>query len=229
MAPERHEALDERCRAVGLHDRPLPDRRRGGCAPRGLSQLLVPLRTDGIAVRPIRDLAGNDHFCEVIFTDAVISEDSLIGAEGGGWAQVMAELAYERSRPERLPLVPSALDRADSRARPRRRGGLKSRSAVRWRSSRPCARCRRASPASSLRAGTRRSRPRSSRISAACTSRTFPASRRAWSRSSRGPTRGAGDLERVLAHLSQNAPSFSLRGGTREILRGIIARGLGLR
>ena len=40
---------------------------------------------------------------------------------------------------------------------------------------------------------------------------------------------GAGDLERVLAHLSQNAPSFSLRGGTREILRGIIARGLGLR
>jgi hypothetical protein len=27
----------------------------------------------------------------------------------------------------------------------------------------------------------------------------------------------------------QRAPSFSLRGGTREILRGIIARGLGLR
>jgi hypothetical protein len=35
--------------------------------------------------------------------------------------------------------------------------------------------------------------------------------------------------QRVLAHLTQNAPSFSLRGGTREILRGIIARGLGLR
>jgi hypothetical protein len=33
----------------------------------------------------------------------------------------------------------------------------------------------------------------------------------------------------VLAELTQNAPSFSLRGGTREILRGIIARGLGLR
>jgi hypothetical protein len=40
---------------------------------------------------------------------------------------------------------------------------------------------------------------------------------------------GASDLQRVLAHLTQNAPSFSLRGGTREILRGIIARGLGLR
>ena len=40
---------------------------------------------------------------------------------------------------------------------------------------------------------------------------------------------GANDLVRVLAHLLQVSPSFSLRGGTREVLRGIIARGLGLR
>jgi hypothetical protein len=33
----------------------------------------------------------------------------------------------------------------------------------------------------------------------------------------------------VLANIVLNAPSWSLRGGTREILRGIIARGLGLR
>ena len=38
-----------------------------------------------------------------------------------------------------------------------------------------------------------------------------------------------GDFEQVLSYLTQNAPSFSLRGGTREILRGIMARGLGLR
>jgi alkylation response protein AidB-like acyl-CoA dehydrogenase len=37
------------------------------------------------------------------------------------------------------------------------------------------------------------------------------------------------DLLRVQHYLTQTAPSFSLRGGTREILRGIIARGLGLR
>ena len=36
-------------------------------------------------------------------------------------------------------------------------------------------------------------------------------------------------LLRTLAYVSQMAPSFSLRGGTREILRGMIARGLGLR
>ena len=40
---------------------------------------------------------------------------------------------------------------------------------------------------------------------------------------------GSSDVQQLLAHLMQNAPSFSLRGGTREVLRGIIARGLGLR
>jgi acyl-CoA dehydrogenase len=44
------------------------------------------------------------------------------------------------------------------------------------------------------------------------------------------PTLGTGsDFTEVLAYLTQTVPSFSLRGGTREILRGIIARGLGLR
>jgi hypothetical protein len=37
------------------------------------------------------------------------------------------------------------------------------------------------------------------------------------------------DLYRAVAYVSQIAPTYSLRGGTREILRGIIARGLGLR
>ena len=37
------------------------------------------------------------------------------------------------------------------------------------------------------------------------------------------------EFEKTLGYLVQHAPSFSLRGGTREILRGIIARGLGLR
>jgi acyl-CoA dehydrogenase len=36
-------------------------------------------------------------------------------------------------------------------------------------------------------------------------------------------------FERTFGYLVEHAPSFSLRGGTREVLRGIIARGLGLR
>ena len=43
------------------------------------------------------------------------------------------------------------------------------------------------------------------------------------------PRRGAGELLRTLAYVTQFAPTFSLRGGTREVLRGLIARGLGLR
>ena len=44
------------------------------------------------------------------------------------------------------------------------------------------------------------------------------------------PRLGSGSpFERTLGYLVQHAPSFSLRGGTREVLRGIIARGLGLR
>jgi hypothetical protein len=44
------------------------------------------------------------------------------------------------------------------------------------------------------------------------------------------PTLDTGsELEQTLGYLVQRAPSFSLRGGTREVLRGIIARGLGLR
>ena len=37
------------------------------------------------------------------------------------------------------------------------------------------------------------------------------------------------ELMRTLAYVTQFAPTFSLRGGTREVLRGLIARGLGLR
>ena len=37
------------------------------------------------------------------------------------------------------------------------------------------------------------------------------------------------ELLRTAAYVSHMAPTFSLRGGTREILRGMIARGLGLR
>ena len=42
------------------------------------------------------------------------------------------------------------------------------------------------------------------------------------------PERGS-DLQQVMAYLVRMAPAYSLRGGTREILRGIVARGLGLR
>src|SRR3546814_2831629 len=68
----------------------------------GLSQLIVDLNAPGVTVRPIEDLAGDAHFAEVFFEDVDLPADALIGTEGEGWRQVTAELAIERSGPERI-------------------------------------------------------------------------------------------------------------------------------
>ncbi|MDF3837238.1 acyl-CoA dehydrogenase family protein, partial [Cupriavidus basilensis] len=69
---------------------------------RGLSQVIVDLSAPGVTVRPIRDLAGDAHFSEVSFEDVTLPAQALVGREGSGWEQVNAELAFERSGPERL-------------------------------------------------------------------------------------------------------------------------------
>ena len=68
----------------------------------GLSQILIDLSLPGITVKPIVDVTGDAHFCEVHFQDVQLGDDALIGQEGAGWDQVNAELAFERSGPERF-------------------------------------------------------------------------------------------------------------------------------
>lgn len=68
----------------------------------GLSQLLVDLSADGVTIRPIRLMTGEHHFNEVILEDVFIPDNMTIGNIGDGWKQSMAELAYERSGPERF-------------------------------------------------------------------------------------------------------------------------------
>ena len=68
----------------------------------GLSQFIVDLSLPGVTVRPIRDLSGDAHFSEVFFDNVQLAPDALVGTEGSGWAQVNAELAFERSGPERI-------------------------------------------------------------------------------------------------------------------------------
>jgi alkylation response protein AidB-like acyl-CoA dehydrogenase len=60
----------------------------------GMSQFIVDLKAPGVTVRPIRDLAGGEHFNEVYFDNVRLDADALIGSEGGGWEQVTAELAF---------------------------------------------------------------------------------------------------------------------------------------
>ena len=62
----------------------------------GLSYLLVPLDQPGIEVRPLVELTGNDHFCEVFFDDAVTDEDLVVGPRGAGWKTAMGTLSFER-------------------------------------------------------------------------------------------------------------------------------------
>jgi acyl-CoA dehydrogenase len=68
----------------------------------GLSQLVIDLSAPGITISPIPMLTGEHHFCEVVLDEVLVPEDSLIGQVGNGWEQVNAELAYERSGPERF-------------------------------------------------------------------------------------------------------------------------------
>lgn len=194
----------------------------------GLSQLIVDLKAPGVSIRPITDLAGDAHFAEVFFDNVRLDPEALIGKEGEGWAQCTAELAFERSGPERIYSSVVLLDAwaAHLRALGRRDadvllGRLTAELAV-------------------LRA-----------MSIACTAR-LAAGESPVVEASLVKDRGTGfeqelpvligddlaahpdepvsaELYRTLMYVTHIAPSFSLRGGTREILRGIIARGMGLR
>lgn len=81
---------------------------------RGISELLVPMDARGITVRPIVDMVGEEHFCEVFFEDVRVDRRWLIGERDRGWYQIMQQLDYERSGIERLisnhPLWRDALE-----------------------------------------------------------------------------------------------------------------------
>jgi alkylation response protein AidB-like acyl-CoA dehydrogenase len=62
----------------------------------GLSYLLVPMRQDGITIRPIRQMTGTAEFCEVFFDGARAPEENVLGGVGDGWKVAMSTLAFER-------------------------------------------------------------------------------------------------------------------------------------
>jgi len=201
----------------------VPDRKH-----EGLSQFLVDLASPGITIRPIVDLAGAHHFNEVVFEDVFVPADMLVGTEGGGWQQVTTELAFERSGPERylssLALV-TELAREVAR-RPSERGEV---AVGRLVAHLATLRQMSLSVAGMLQAGEN---PNLEAAVVKDVGTTFEQEvpELAHALLDLEPTIDSGsDLQQVLGYLVQRAPSFSLRGGTREILRGIIARGLGLR
>ncbi len=83
----------------------------------GISEIVVPMDTPGIDVRPIKDMTTNRHFAEVFFTDVRVPVSNLVGVEGNSFKQTMAQLEHERGGIDRLvsnyALYLSALARAD--------------------------------------------------------------------------------------------------------------------
>jgi alkylation response protein AidB-like acyl-CoA dehydrogenase len=84
----------------------------------GISEIVVPMDTPGIEVRPITDMTTNRHFCEVWYTDARVPITNLVGVEGGAFKQTMRQLEHERGGIDRLvsnhALFQIAVDRADT-------------------------------------------------------------------------------------------------------------------
>jgi alkylation response protein AidB-like acyl-CoA dehydrogenase len=196
----------------------------------GLSQFLIDMKTPGISARAIRDLAGDEHFSEVHFEDVELPDDSLLGIEGAGWEQVNAELALERSGPERIYSSILLIEEWTTFLRTRgritdRERELAGRLIARLATLRNL----------SLSITARLAAGESPAIEASIVKdlgTTFEQSVPnliADQLACEPPGSIPAGLMATLDYLACISPSFSLRGGTREVLRGIIARGLELR
>ena len=192
----------------------------------GLSQLLIDLDTPGITIRPIIDMAGHHDFNEVFFDDVLVPHGTLVGERGQGWKQVTAELGLERSGPERYlsshALLAALIDAAGLDPDPAVATLIGELAAEMW-----TLRQLSMSTAAKLAAGE------DPMVEASVVKELGNAFEQDMPRRIQAildcDWNGESDLARLLRALLIASPSFSLRGGTREVIRGIIARGLGLR
>jgi acyl-CoA dehydrogenase len=193
----------------------------------GLSQFIVDMKTPGVTIRPIRNMAGDHDFNEVVFDRAFMPDSRLVGEAGQGWKQVTSELAFERSGPERFlssfRLLAALVHRLGQDPDPRAAEAAGRLAAHLWTLRRMSL-----SVAGMLQQGAMPN------LEAALVKdlgnafeREIPEIVRLVAPRRRQPANDK--LEELLAEVVLHAPSWTLRGGTREILRGIIARGLGLR
>ena len=195
----------------------------------GISQLLIDLKnTDGITIRPIRNLAGEQHFNECVFEDAFVPEANLIGTEDEGWSQVMAELAFERSGPERyLSSYQMLRELVKEVAKDTTPEG--TRAVGRLVAHLATLRNMSISVAAKLQAGED---PALDGAVVKEVGTLFEQSVPfiAHQMIDREPSPHHGDdFEQTMAYTTLSATAYAVRGGTREIVRGILARGLGLR
>lgn len=193
----------------------------------GFSQFLVPCDADGVRIEPIRLMNGEHHFNEVTFDEVFVTDADVLGEIGNGWHQVTSELSFERSGPERLlstfPLITAAIRVLGAGAA-----------------------CddRTAADVGDLLARLASLRQLSVWVARMLTDHRDAANQAALVKDlgtrfeqesveliadllDQSPT--TPELAELLATARLHKPVFTLRGGTNEVLRGVVARGMGLR
>jgi alkylation response protein AidB-like acyl-CoA dehydrogenase len=189
----------------------------------GLSQFVVDLPHPDVHVRPIMSIDGEHHFNEVVFDRTKVGALALLGERGSGWNQVTAELKYERSGPERfmsaVPLLEAWVsqlraDGADDPVALRELGRLTARAlTLRQLSTGVAAALAIGQPTDVAAALVKDLGSRFERDVVETVRRTAEIE----------PRKGGSGLPGMIAD------AFTLRGGTNEILRSVVARGLEMR
>lgn len=194
----------------------------------GATQFLLDLKSPGIEIRPVINLLGEHHFNEIFLTDVFVPDWLLLGKEGEGWKQVTSELSFERSAPDRFLVFFQMLremlrmagpdpDKATAAAL----GKLIAQLAT--------LRSMSLSIAGMLQDGLQPNNEsavvkdlgtRYEQDIPVVARQVFP---------TEPELEAVETYVSMIARTTMNAPRLSIQGGTREILRGIIARGLGLR
>ena len=192
----------------------------------GLSQFLIDMKSPGVSVSPIRNVVGDADFNTVVLDQVQVTDESLIGQPGDGWAQVTSELAFERSGPERylsntqlLLEMLAVADPGDARQAAELGRVVADYAALRQ---------------MSLGVAGMLSRQEDAALAAALVKDQGALVEQRLPEIAHqlfGDAAFAVDsaFTQVSDFATQASVSYSMRGGTREILRGIIARGLGLR
>lgn len=187
----------------------------------GLSQFIVDLRGPGVEIRPIRSMNGAHHFNEVILDDVFVPDDMVFGEIGDGWRQCTSELAFERSGPERVlstfMLLQAAADAMAAGQLPRdaNLGRLVGRVAGLHQMS------------SAVADALQRHEP--AEVPAAVVKVLGTTTEGDIAEFAHLATDHTTDFAELAAAAVDQRPGFTIRGGTNEVLRGVIARGLGMR
>ena len=94
-----------------------------GAKHKGITCLLVEMKSEGLEVRPIENMAGDKHFAEVFFTDVKVPVENRLGAEGQGWMVTVSALANERSSISEVTAMYDKLDMLRELIKKTKKGG----------------------------------------------------------------------------------------------------------